>query len=675
MTNPLTEASKLPFGAVAFDQIKVEHFVPALEAACARARARVEAIKSDDSPATFSAVIERLEAATAEVEHVAYAYGNLRAAHGDAAMHALAKEMMPRLAQLESDFNLDERLFARVQEAYNASQSETLSPEQRTLAEKTFRSFRRGGALLPAEKKQRLRAIDAELSTLGPEFSENVLKATNAFELVLTDKSDLAGLPASVADAAHQQAKERGKSGAWLFTLHAPSLIPFLRYSERRELRRQVWFASSSRSLSGATSNQDVLRRIVRLRHERASLLGYPSHAHYQLEERMAEDPRKVRAFLQRLLEKSRPAAEKEMADLRAFMRQQGEHEELMPWDYSYWSNRLKEHRFQINAEELKPYFSLESVLQGAFAIAGRLYGLTFREVTNVPTYAPDVRVFAVADAAGQMGLFYTDFYPRSTKSQGAWCTRYHGQWQDQLGMHRPHVSIVCNFTQPTASSPALLTFQEVTTLFHEFGHALHSLLSRCRYRSLACTSVYRDFVELPSQIMENWAREPEGLALFAKHYETGADIPPDLVKRVVASENFHAAYAMMRQLRFAMLDLAWYSGDPGTEVDIPAFELAAVQATDLLPNVPGTNISCAFEHIFSGGYSAGYYGYKWAEVLDADAFECFKGAGIFSRDIAGRFRKSILERGGSEHPMRLYQEFRGRPPDPDALLRRSGLA
>jgi peptidyl-dipeptidase Dcp len=675
--NPLAVPAALPFGAVAFDRLRTEHFLPALELEIDAAKARLAELKAAPGPATFASTIVALERATARVYDVYIVYNNLRAANGDPAMHALAKAILPKLSALESDINLDDALFQRVKAAH-ATPGQTLTPEQRMLADKTFRHFRRNGGLLDQAGKERLRAIDAELSTLGPQFSENVLKATNAFELALTDRAELAGLPDSAVEAAAQLARERGKTG-WIFTLQAPSQLPFLRFAERRDLRERVWRAANTRAVDGAFGNQGLVKQIAALRHERAKLLGYLSHADFQLEERMAERPAAVHAFLVRLLEKSRPAARREIDELRAFVKAEGGDPELQPWDYHYWSNRLKERRFRVGTEELRPYFRLEHVLAGAFEHARRLYDLEFRELAGVPVYVEDVKVYEVTAARTRehMGLLYTDFHPRPTKAGGAWCTRFRGQWLEDGRSQRPHVSIVCNFTRPTGGAdpkPSLLTFQEASTLFHEFGHALHSLLSRCAYRTLSCTSVYRDFVELPSQIMENWLKEDEGLAVFARHYATGARVPSELVARLVASENFHAAYMTMRQLRFALVDMAWHSADPAAARDVLAFEAAAAAPTDLLPNIPGASISCSFEHIFSGGYSAGYYGYKWAEVLDADAFELFKEHGIFNRDVADRFRRAILERGGTEHPMRLYQEFRGRAPDPDALLRRSNL-
>ncbi len=673
--NPLLRQSPRKFGAVEFDLIRSEHFLPALTEAISEAKRDIAKLKSETSDPDFFNTIAALEKIGSLASDVAYTYSNLRAAHGDEAMHNLAREIMPKLMEFESDINLDAELFSRVKKAYEVSKTQTLTAEQKTLSDKTYKGFVRNGALLDQASKQKLREIDSELSTLGPQFSQHVLKITNSYELWLSDPSELSGLPESARIAARESAKEKGKEG-WLFTLHGPSVIAFLKYADRRDLREKVWRAFNSRAFQGEHSNQDLVKKIATLRHTRAKLLGYKTHAAFQIEERMAEKPENVWAFLERLLSKTKPAAEKEMAELRTYMKEKGGGNELMPWDYAYWANKLKEERYAFNAEELRPYFELDRVLQGAFIHAEKLFDLTFVETKEVPVYAPDVKAFIVSKKSSNefLGLFYTDFFPRATKGGGAWCTRYKGQWLDGNKDHRPHVSIVCNFTKPTPSTPSLLTFQEVTTLFHEFGHALHGLLSRVQYQSLSCTNVYRDFVELPSQIMENWVKQKESLRLFAHHYQTGEVIPDALIDRMIASENFHAAYFMMRQLRFGFLDMSWYDLDISAVSSVEEFEGKAVKPTDLLPAVPGMNISCAFEHIFSGGYSAGYYGYKWAEVLDSDAFELFLKEGLFNRKVAEAFETSILSRGGSIHPMELYRQFRGRAPDPDALLRRSGL-
>ncbi len=677
LPNPLLTPSALAFGAVPFDLVRPEHFEPALDAALADARAAIEAIKNDPHRPDFDNTIAALELATLRVDEIAGLHHNLQAAHGDAPMHALARVLNPKLMALASDINLDATLFARIKAVHDAPGP--LGGEERRLLEQTYRMFQRNGALLDAAAKDELRRIDDELSTLGARFGENLLNDTNAYELVLTEESDLDGLPDAAREAARATAAERGKSGTWLITLHEPSFLGFMRYATSRELRERLWKAYFSRALHGEHSNTDLVRRIASLRLSRARLLGYRSHAHFQLEERMAETPENVERFLRTLLERSKPAALAEMKELGEFARVRGGPAEILPWDYAYWANKLKESRFDLESEALRPYFPLTQVVDGAFELTRRLYDLEFRERPELPVYAPDVRAFEVLREGRHLGIFYTDFFPRDTKRGGAWCTRYRGQRRDRGTDVRPHVSIVCNFTKPVGGKPSLLTFEEVRTLFHELGHALHELLSRCTFRSLAGTNVYGDFVELPSQILENWVVEKEALALFARHWQTGEVLSDEIVDKLVASSRFHAAYQMVRQLRFGFLDLAWYGPDRWVDaspeqVDVEVLENDAVRETDLVPTVPGTNMSVRFGHIFAGGYAAGYYGYKWAEVLDADAFEYFKERGIFSREVADKFRTEILERGDTEAPAELYRRFRGRDPDPDALLRRAGL-
>jgi len=675
--NPLLTPSALAFGAVPFDLVRPEHFEPAIDAALAEARAAIAAITADPRPPDFANTIAALESATLRVDELAGLHHNLQTAHGDAAMHALARVLNPKLMALASDINLDAALFARIRAVHDAPGE--LDGEARRLLDQTYRTFQRNGALLDAAAKDELRRIDDELSTLGARFAENLLNDTNAYELVLSEESDLDGLPESARDAARATAAERGKPGTWVITLHEPSFLGFMRHATRRELRERLWKAYFSRSLRGQHSNVDLVRRIASLRLTRARLLGYRSHAHFQLEERMAETPENVERFLRKLLERSRPAGLAEMTELAAFARERGGPAEILPWDYSYWANKLKESRFDLESEALRPYFPLTQVVDGVFELARRLFDLEFRELTELPVYAPDVRAFEVLREGHHLGLLYTDFFPRETKTGGAWCTRYRDQRREGGTDIRPHVSIVCNFTKPVGGKPSLLSFEEVRTLFHEFGHALHGLLSRCTFRSLGGTNVYRDFVELPSQVLENWILEKECLALFARHWQSGEVIPDEFVDKLVASSRFHAAYQMVRQLRFGFLDLAWYGLDRWVDaspeqVDVEVFENDAVRETDLMPTVPGTNMSVRFGHIFAGGYAAGYYGYKWAEVLDADAFEYWKERGIFSREVADKFRAEILERGDTEAPAELYRRFRGRDPDPDALLRRAGL-
>ena len=672
--NPLLVKSPHFDGAVAFDDLKVEHYLPALDQTLSVANRRLEELKLDQSDPTIDNTILALQRAVDTVMNVVQVYGNLRISNGDAALQDLAKNIMPKVSALMSDINLDDQIFARVNRLYGEIDLENLPVEARTLVEQTHRGFKRNGGLLDAKEKQKLRAIDQELSTLSPEFSSHVLRATNRYELRLSKKDDLAGLPDSVIEAAKAAATEKGYEDEWLFTLQAPSLVPFLKYSTNRHHREELWRAYNTRAVSGDDSNKELIKQIVRLRYERARLLGYDSHAAYQLEERMAESPERVKNFIAELYEVAKPAAAREVKELVEFKRKQGDQTDLMPWDYTYWSHRMKEAKFQLDSEALKPYFPLKAVLDGAFEHADKLFGLRFELASDVPIYHSEVEVFKVYRANSYVGLFYVDFHPRATKSGGAWATRYRDQYKEDGRDVRPHVSIVCNFTKPSGDKPALLNFMEVTTLFHEFGHALHSLLSDCQYKDLSCTSVFRDFVELPSQIMENWTKEEEGLALFARHYETKEVLPMEFVEKIRRSDNFHSGYGTMRQLRFAMIDMAWHTADPSSINDIEAFETAVSRDADVLPKIDGCVTSCSFEHIFAGGYAAGYYGYKWAEVLDADAFELFKERGVFDQATAESFRANILAKGGSEHPMKLYKRFRGREPSTKALLRRCEL-
>jgi peptidyl-dipeptidase Dcp len=682
-TNPLLQKSTLPHGAFAFDLIKKEHFRPAMAAAIAEAKANLEKIRKCADAPTFENTILALETASETVGQVSTVFFNLLGTNSDDEMQAMAREISPQLADFSSDVLLDPELFARVKTVWENREKFALKGEELRLTEKSYKEFARNGGLLSNETKEKLRQLDQEMARLSPEFSDNVLKATNEFRMVLDKKSDLEGLPESSIEAAALAAREAGvaKEGEekWLFNLQIPSLNPFMTYSARPELREKLWRAFGSRAFKGAHSNELLAKKIAQLRHDRANLLGYPSHAHFVLEERMAERPEKVTEFLSTLLEKSKPAAERDVAAVAALKKEMTGDGTLMPWDYGYYSEKLKMKLHDLDDEVLRPYFKLENVIQGVFEHARRLYGLKFQEVHNIPLYHPDVKTYEVVEENGGrfIGLFYADFFPRESKRGGAWMSTFREQGLQGGKIERPHVTIVCNFTPPTDSKPALLTLDEVSTLFHEFGHALHALLSECKYISLAGTNVYWDFVELPSQIMENWCYEKEALDLFASHYLTGEKIPKDLTDKIRASAKFQAGYSALRQLTFGLLDMAWHSlGEKGTAMitDVDAFEKQVTERTRLLPSVLGTNMSCSFNHIFSGGYSAGYYSYKWAEVLDADAFEYFREQGLFSPEVAKRFRDHILKRGGTEHPMELYKKFRGREPDPNALLRRDGL-
>ena len=675
MTNPLLAKSNLPWDAIPFAEIRVEHFVPALTEAISLGKKNIQAIKENPAAPTFENTILALETCSEEVDSVVGIYFNLFGAHGDDQLQALAPQISALSSAFASDIQLDEQLFRRVEVVYLKRAQDRLSGEQLKLVEKTYKHFYRNGANLSAQDKEKIRAIDHELSQLSPRYSENILKDSNAFEYYVESEEKLKGLPASAIAAAAQQATERKKQG-WVFTLDAPSFIPFLTYSEDRAARELLWRAYNSCATSGKTDNREILKSIATLRHTRAKLLGQVSHAHFVLSERMAESPEKVYGFLNQLLHLSRGAAQRELDELQNFKQKIDGPDKIMPWDFAYYSEKLKNEKFQLNEEELRPYFRLENVVDGMFMHAQKLYALDFKERHDLPTYHEDVRVFEVRKTSSDqfVGLFYTDFFPRPTKKNGAWMTNFMEQGLHHGSVKRPHVSIVCNFTKPTSEAPSLLTMDEVRTLFHEFGHALHSLLSQCTYCSLSGTNVYWDFVELPSQVNENWILEKETLNQFARHYQTNEPLPSALAEKIKKSAQFQAGYFSLRQLSFAYLDMAWHSADPSQVTDVEAFEIEATAKSLLLPRIPGILVSTRFSHIFSGGYSAGYYSYKWAEVLDADAFELFRENGLYDPETARKFRENILERGGTEHPMDLYKRFRGREPDPQALLRRDGL-
>ncbi|MFS4458257.1 M3 family metallopeptidase [Bdellovibrio sp. HCB2-146] len=670
--NPFTAFDE----AVPFDKIKVEHFLPAVDESIAQAKKNIAALKANTAKPDFENTIVALEAASELSDRVAGIYGNLEVANADEALQALAKEIYPKLTALSSDIALDEEIFKRVKAVYDDRANLKLDKEQARLLEKTYLSFTRNGALLTGQDKETLRQIDQELSVLGPKFSENVLKSTNSFEMILSDKADVEGLPEGALEGAAAMAEAKGQPGKWLFNLQIPSYLPFLTYAKNRTLREKLWRAYASRSYKGEFDNQDIVKQIVTLRDRRAKLLGFATHADFVLAERMAKDPHTVREFLNKLLKASKDAGKRDLNEVADFAKKIDGLTDIKPWDFAYYSEKLKEEKYAFNEEDLRPYFKLENVVEGVFAHAKKLYGLTFKENSSIPVYHPEVKAYEIYEekSGKYVGLFYTDFFPRETKKGGAWMTEFRGQGYLGGKMRRPHVSIVCNFTQPTPTKPSLLTYDEVRTLFHEFGHALHGMLSDCHYRSLSGTNVYWDFVELPSQIMENWVGEKEGLDLFARHYETNAPMPADLIEKLKKSQKFQAGWMSCRQLQFGMMDMAWHTADPKSITDVDAFEEQATAETRLFPKLEGTNNSCSFSHIFAGGYSAGYYSYKWAEVLDADAFEYFKEKGLFNQEVAQKFKDNILSRGGTEHPMELYKRFRGREPDPNALLRRDGL-
>ena len=672
--NPLLAESPLPFGAPVFDRIEEADYLPAFKEAIDRAKADIDAIVSNPEAPTFANTIEALEDAGADLDRTSNLFFNLTEACTSDTMDSIAEEVSPLLTQHSMSILFNEALFARVKAVWEQRTILKLDTEQAKLLEETWKSFARHGANLPPEGKKRFAEISEELSLSTLKFGQNVLAATNAFTLHLTDESELDGLPGFVRDLAASEAATRKEEG-WTFTLHQPSYGPFLKFSARRDLREKMWRAYNSKCIGGENDNTALIRKIVALRTEKAQLLGYPTYAAYALEERMAKTQQTVEAFLERLMEPSLPAARNDVAEIADYAREKGFTGELMPWDFSYWAEKYQKERYDLDDELLKPYFRLDAVQEAVFDLAGRLYGLQFKQRDDLPVYHPDVRVFEVTAESGRMmALLYLDYFPRESKRGGAWMTSFRELSCRGGEEQRPFVSIVTNFTKPTASTPSLLTFGEVTTLLHEFGHGLHGMLAEGRYKSLTGTNVVRDFVELPSQLMENWALEPEWLQTFARHWQTGEVIPQEYIDRIVAARNFLAGYAQVRQLQFGLTDMAWHSVTGAPAEDPIAFEQETLRPTAVLPQVPGIVFSPSFNHIFSGGYAAGYYSYKWAEVLEADAFAFFKEKGIFSREAAERFRRELLSKGGSVDADVLYRNFRGRDPEPDALLRKLGL-
>jgi len=674
--NPLLQKFTTPFGTPPFEEIKNEHFLPAIQEAIKWGKEDINRIISNQEEPRFENTIEALERSGEFVNQVSSIFFNLNSAETNDEIQKIAREISPLLSEYSNDITLNEDLFLKIKAVFDKQASLILSAEEKTLLDKTYKSFVRNGANLNKEQKEKLREIDKELSQLSLAFGEHVLQETNSFEMEIEDLNALAGLPEHVVEAAAMTANEKGKAGKYIFTLQFPSYVPFMTYADNRELRKKMFLAYGSKAFKGdENDNKEIVLKIVDLRQQRANLLGYKSHADFVLEERMAESPTKVIDFLDNLLKYAKPVAEQEIQELAAYAKSLGEPGRLEKWDVAYYSEKLKKEKFSIDDEMLKPYFKLENVIDGVFKVAGKLYGLRFKEVNNVQVYHPDVKVYEVLDELNKhVAVFYADFFPRAGKRGGAWMTSFRGQKKEQGADVRPHVSIVCNFTKPTSTKPSLLTFNEVTTLFHEFGHALHGMLANGKYETLSGTSVYWDFVELPSQILENWVYEKESLDLFAKHYQTEASIPVDLIHKIKESSNFMEAYQTVRQVGLAKLDMGWHIGKAKEVKDVGAYEKELQKETELLDAVEGTNTSCSFSHIFQGGYSSGYYSYKWAEVLDADAFEFFQEKGIFNKDTANLFKTHILSAGGSEHPMVLYKRFRGQEPSPKALLRRSGI-
>ena len=675
MENPLLTASSLPFGAPPFDRVRVGDYKPAFTEALAQARAEVDAIVACPDAPSFSNTVEALERSGTALDRVSSIFFNLLEADSDDEMQAIAEEVSPMLTEMSMYISLNEKLFERIKAVYDSKGSLGLERDRERLLEKTYRGFVRSGALLSPEDKKTFAKLSEELSLLELKFGKNALAATHAYYLHLTEESDLEGLPDYVREAGAEAARAR-ELGGWVFDLTAPSYVPFLKFSTRRELRERIWKAYNTRATAGENDNSEICRQIVGLRIRMARLLGYDTFADYATEDRMVKSTARVREFLDGLMGPSLPAARREVAVLEAFARERGfDARRLEPWDFPYWSEKLRAASFDLREEELKPYFPLETCIGAVFGLAGTLYGLNFVERRDLPVYHPDVRVYDVQDGDGRhLALFYADFFPRKSKRSGAWMTEFRGQRIVDGIDERPFISIVTNFSKPTEGTPSLLTHDELTTFLHEFGHSLHGILSEGRYGSLTCTNVDHDFVELPSQIMENWAFEPEWLATFARHYRTGEPLPAELMERIVAARNFHAAYAQVRQLQFGKLDLAWHTLTELPDCGTAAFEDAVLEPYRMLPHPHGACVSTTFSHIFSGGYCAGYYSYKWAEALEADAFSLFREKGIFNREVARSFRDNILSRGSSEDEAVLYRRFRGRDPESGALLAKLGI-
>ncbi|WP_026839665.1 M3 family metallopeptidase [Gillisia sp. JM1] len=669
--NPLLQE----FDFAPFSKIKTEHFKPAILEAIELAKSEIKEISDSTSTPTFKNTVETLEFSGKKLDRITSIFFNLNSAETNDEIQKIAQEVSPLLTEFKNDIILDENLFGRVKAIFNKKESLGLNGEQMMLLDKKYKAFSRNGANLNLEDKTKLREIDKKLSSLSLKFGENVLAEANKFELHITNEADLDGLPDHVKESASEVANSKNKDG-WIFTLEYPSYIPFMKYAKNRTLRKTMALAFGAKSFhNDELDNQDNVLQIVKLRFERAKLLGYKSHADFVLEERMAKKPETVNTFLEELLEKARPAAKKEFTKLESFAKDLEGIDQLQKWDAAYFQEKLKQKLFDLDDEILKPYFQLNNVIDGVFTVAKKLYNLTFTEVKNIDVYHEDVKTYQVTDSEGkEVALFYADFHPRAGKRDGAWMTVYKSQEIIDDKNSRPHISIVCNFTKPTKKTPSLLTFNEVTTLFHEFGHALHGMLANTTYPSLSGTSVYWDFVELPSQVLENWCYEPEALQLFAKHYETGEIIPQELIDKIKKASNFHEGMATLRQISFGMLDMSYHAVDPSEITSIKEHEDEAFAPTKLYPDVKENCMSTSFSHIFQGGYSSGYYSYKWAEVLDADAFEYFKEKGIFNPEVAKKFQETVLSLGGTEEPMTLYKRFRGKEPQPDALLKRAGL-
>ncbi|WP_420578041.1 M3 family metallopeptidase [Ekhidna sp.] len=679
MSNPLLSSFQTKYELPPFSRISVADYTEAIEKALGEAKEEINQIINNEEAPSFHNTIEALDYSGEKLQRNSSILFNLNSAETTDELQKIAQDISPKLSAFNSEVKQNEQLFDRVKAVYQQRESLDLTKEQEKLLDETYLDFVRRGVELEGEKKARFKEISIELSKISLTFSENLLAETNGYELVIEDENDLSGLPNDVKDRAKDLANKKGKPNAWVFSLQAPSYIPFMEYADNRSLRERLYKAYMTKCFKGDDrDNQELILKTIRLKAELASLLGYQTFAHYILEQRMAESPEKVIEFLNDLLEKSLPKAKEEVEEIRNFIKSQGDDIELQRWDWAYYSEKLRKEKYELDDELVKPFFKLENVIDGVFTTAEKLFGITFKLSEELEVYHEDVKAYEVQGDTGEViAVFLADFFPRDGKRGGAWMTSYRNQYVQNGKRVIPQVSIVCNFTPSSANHPSLLKFDEVSTLFHEFGHALHGMLADTTYQSLSGTSVYWDFVELPSQIMENWCYEKECLDLFAKHYKTGELIPEDLVNRIKKSATYHEAYATVRQLSFGLLDMAWHSlsTEEANEItDVGAFEDKAFAPTELFSKVEGTNMSAQFGHIFAGGYAAGYYSYKWAEVLDADAFSLFQQNGVFDKETATSFKENILSKGGTEHPMELYKRFRGQEPTPEALLKRAGL-
>ena len=675
--NPLVKEWNTPFQTPPFNSIKTEHYKPAMLYAIEQAKQEVNAIIVNRARPDFENTIVALERAGGLLNRISGVFFNINECMTSDQLQQIYMEIIPDLTAYGNDVSMNPLLFAKVKEVYDQRDDIALTTEQRMLLEKTYKSFIRSGALLEGAAKEEYRKVSEELSMLTNQYQMNVLAEQNAFFLNITNKKDLAGLPDYVIAAAREEAKARKQKG-WTFTLQYPSFSPFMQYADNRDLREKMWRASAfEANNNNDKDNKEIARKIANLRLRMAQLLGYSSYAEYALEERMAQNPQTVNKFINDLFEASMPFAEKEVKEVQDYANAHGFVGQIQRWDFSYWSEKLKNDKYAMDPNMFKPYFKLENVKKGVFDLADRLYNIEFRENNQIEKYHPDVTVYEVYDKADGkfLAVLYMDFFPRESKRSGAWMTAFREQYIDENGNDvRPLIQLVCNFTKPTSKEPSLLTFDEVNTFLHEFGHCLHGIFASGTYQSISGTSVYRDFVELPSQIMENFATEKEFLDMFAVHYKTGGKIPQELIDKLIASQRYLAGYMSVRQLSFGMIDMAWHTITSPYTGDVIAMEKNAIAKTELMPVVENSVMTTSFGHIFAGGYAAGYYGYKWAEVLDADAFAAFKEKGIFNREVSTSFRKNILSQGGKKHPMELYKAFRGHEPTNEALLRRCGF-